>query len=236
MGDVGRHVTGLGFDDRQGGHGPFAHGIGELGGTLQQTAVAVEDVAGIGLTTGRTTEQQRHLAVSGSLLGQVVVDHQGGLALVHEVLGDGSAGVWSKVLKSCGLRCVGGHDHGVIEGTALAQHLHNVGHRSCLLTDGHVDADHVLILLVQDRVDRDGGLTGLAVTDDQFALATADGDHRVDGGDTGLHRLVDRLALDDARRHGFDQARLTGGDFALAVDGAAEGVDDATEHGLAHGH
>ena len=57
---------------------------------------------------------------------------------------------------------------------------------------------HVLALLVDDRVDGDGGLAGLAVADDELALAAADGDHRVDGLDAGLQRLLDRLALDDA--------------------------------------
>ena len=49
-------------------------------------------------------------------------------------------------------------------------------------------------------VDRDGGLAGLAVADDQLALAAADGDQRVDGLEAGLHRLVHRLARNDARR------------------------------------
>merc|ERR1711943_152759 len=194
------------------------------------------NVAGVGLTTGRTTQQERHLAVSSSLLGKIVVDHQGGLALVHEVLGDGGAGVGSQVLQCSGLGGVGRHDHGVIEGATLTQHFNDVGHGSSLLTHGDVNADHVLIRLVQDRVDRDGGLAGLAVTNDQLALATADGDHRVDGGDAGLHRLMHRLALNDAGRHGFDQARLAGGNFALAVDGAAQGVHHPAQHGFTHGH
>merc|ERR1711943_33184 len=235
-GDVGRNVTGLGFDDRQSCHGTLAHGVRQLGCTLKQTAVAVEDVAGVGLTTGRTTQQERHLAVSSSLLGKIVVDHQGGLALVHEVLGDGGAGVGSQVLQCSGLRGVGRHDHGVVEGATLTQHFNDVGHGSSLLTHGYVDADHVLIRLVQDRVDRDGVLAGLAVTNDQLALTTAYRDHRVDGGDAGLHRLMHRLALDDAGRHGFDQARLAGGDFALAVDGAAQGVHHPAQHGFTHGH
>jgi hypothetical protein len=49
-----------------------------------------------------------------------------------------------------------------------------------------------LSLLVDDRVDRDGGLAGLAVADDELALAAADRDHGVDGLDAGLHRLVAR--------------------------------------------
>merc|ERR1712100_983686 len=214
-GDVGRNVTGLGLNDRQGGHGTLAHGVRQLGCTLEQTAVAVEDVTGVGLTTGRTTQQERHLAVGSSLLGEIVVDHQGGLALVHEVLGDGGSGVRRQVLQRSGLGSVGRHDHGVVEGAALAQDLNNVRHRSSLLTHGDVDADHVLIRLVQDRVDRDGGLAGLAVTN---------------------HQLVHRLALNDAGRHGFDQARFAGGDFALAVNGAAQGVHHPAQHGFTHGH
>jgi hypothetical protein len=67
-----------------------------------------------------------------------------------------------------------------------------------LLAHGHVDADDVLALLVDDRVDRNGGLAGLAVADDELALAAADGDHGVDGFQAGLHGLMHRLPLDDA--------------------------------------
>jgi hypothetical protein len=53
-------------------------------------------------------------------------------------------------------------------------------------------------LLVDDRVHRDGGLARLAVADDQLALAAADRDHRVDGLDAGLQRLLDRRPIGDA--------------------------------------
>ena len=43
-------------------------------------------------------------------------------------------------------------------------------------------------------------MPGLAVADDQLALAAADGNHRVDGLDTGLQRLAHRLAIDHAGR------------------------------------
>merc|ERR1712100_86955 len=235
-GNVSRNVTCLGFDDRQGGHGTLAHGVRQLGCALEKAAVAIEDVTGVSLTTGRTTQQERHLAVGGSLLGEIVVYHQSGLAFVHEVLGNGGTGVRSQVLQSSRLRGVSRHDHGVIEGAALTQHLNDVGHRSSLLTHGYIDADHVLICLIQDRVYRDGGFAGLAVTNDQLALATSHGNHRVDGGDAGLHWLVHRLALNDAGRHGFDQARFAGGDFTLAVDSAAQGVHHPAQHGFAHGN
>src|SRR6185436_1113691 len=54
-------------------------------------------------------------------------------------------------------------------------------------------------------------------------------DHRVDRLDPGLERLLDRLALDDARRLHLGRARLLEVDVALAVERAAERVDDAAE-------
>ena len=45
-----------------------------------------------------------------------------------------------------------------------------------------------------------------------------------------------RLALDDARRHRFDQTGFGGGDVTLAVDRLTEGVDHPAQHRVAHGH
>ena len=83
---------------------------------------------------------------------------------------------------------------------------------------------------------RDRGLAGLAIADDQLALAAADQDHGVDGLDAGLQRLFDRLAVDDARRLELDVAELVGADRALAVDRLADGVHDAPDHRLADRH
>ena len=84
--------------------------------------------------------------------------------------------------------------------------------------------------MVDDRVDRDGRLAGLAVADDQLALATADGDHRVDGQDAGLHGLVYRLAGNDAGSLELPRAHALGFDGALAVDRNAQRVDHAAQH------
>jgi hypothetical protein len=55
-----------------------------LGGTLEKTRVQVEDVTGVSLTSGGTTEQQRHLTVSDGLLGQIVEDEQTVASVVTE--------------------------------------------------------------------------------------------------------------------------------------------------------
>src|SRR6202045_2340718 len=82
-------------------------------------------------------------------------------------------------------------------------------------------------------VERDRGLAGLAVADDQFALAAADRDQRIDRLQPGRHRLVDRFARNDAGRLDVDTHALVGLDRALAVDRIAERVDDAAEQALA---
>src|SRR5574337_602523 len=68
---------------------------------------------------------------------------------------------------------------GVVHRPVLLERAHHVLDRARLLADRDVDAGHVLALLVDDRVDRDRGLAGLAVADDQLALAAPDRHHRV---------------------------------------------------------
>src|SRR5262249_33436850 len=91
-------------------------------------------------------------------------------------------------------------------------------------------------LLIDERVDRYRGLAGLAVADDQLALAASDRHQRVDGLQPGLHRLLSLAARDDAWRLDLDQATLGGLDRALAVDRVAERVDHAPQQALAHRH
>jgi hypothetical protein len=61
--------------------------------------------------------------------------------------------------------------------------------------------------LVDDRVHADGRLAGGTVADDQFALAAANRNHRVNRHDAGLHRLADGFAFDDAGRDFFDRIK-----------------------------
>ena len=126
----------------------------------------------------------------------------------------------------------------------LLEHLDELGDGRALLADRDVDAIELLALvaalverlLVEDGVERDRGLAGLAVADDQLALAAADRDHRVDRLEAGRHRLVDRAARNDAGRLDVDAGALGGVDRALAVDRIAERVDDAAEQLLADRH
>ena len=81
-------------------------------------------------------------------------------------------------------------------------------HGRVFLPNGDVDTDQIFALLVNDGVNGNGGLTGLAVADDQFALTTPDGNHAVNSFDTGLYRRIHALAGDHARGDALNIARL----------------------------
>ncbi len=189
----------------------------------------IEHVARIGFAARRTAQQQGNLTVTPGLLGQVVVNDQGVLTTVAEVLAHGASGIRRDVLQRGGFGGGGGDDDGVLHGAMLFELAHDVGDGRCLLADGDVDAEEILALLVDDGVDGDGSLAGLAVADDQFALAAADGHHRVHALQTGLHRLRHGLTPDDARRDLFDLVGQLGVDRAFAIDRLTEGVDHATQ-------
>src|SRR5699024_1485987 len=128
-----------------------------------------------------------------------------------------------------------GDDGGVLHRTVLLERRPHRGDGRALLADGDVDAADLLLrvagfpvgLLVQDRVDADRGLAGLAVADDQLALAAADRGHRVDRLEAGLQRLLDGLALHDAGRLQLEGAASDGLDLAAAVGRGAAGGGDA---------
>ncbi len=204
----------------------------------------IEHVARIGFAARRAAQQQRHLAIGDRLLRQIVIDDEGGHAVVAEEFAHGAAGVGRQELQRRRLRRGGGDDDGVFHRALLFQRLDDLRHGRALLADGDVDAVELFLfvaggvdaLLVDDRVDRDGGLAGLAVADDQLALAAADRDQRVDRLEAGLHRLVHRLARNDARGLHFDAAAFDTLKRTLAVDRIAEAIDHTAEQTLSDRH
>ena len=144
----------------------------------------VEDITWVGLTTGRSSEKKGHLSVGNGLLGEIVVDDEGVLAVITEVLTDGASGVWSQELERGGLGGGGCNDDGVLEDVLLFEESHNVGNGGSLLADGDVDAVEgsgvitLLVdwLLVDDGVEGDGGLASLSVSNNQLTLSSSDWD------------------------------------------------------------
>ena len=196
----------------------------------------VEDVTRIRLASRRAAQQQRQLAVSNGLLGQVVEDNQGVLSLVHPVLADRRPGVWRVHLQGGGVGGRGVDDDRVLQRPRLLQVGCDLGDRRVLLPDRNVDALHPGVGLVDDGVDQDGGLSGLPVADDQLALATPDRGQGVDRLDAGLQRFLDRLALHNRGCLGFEQPTLGGVYRPLPVDRVPQRVHDSAKERITDRH
>ena len=195
----------------------------------------IEHVAGVRFTSGRTADEKRKGTVRGGVLTEVVVNDQHVFSVVHEEFAHRTAGIRRDVLqgRKLGGRC--GDDDGVVHRAGLIKRRDKLCNRRALLADGDVDADDVLALLVDDGVGRERRLTGLAVADDELALAAADRDHGVDGLDTGLKRNGDALALQDAGGRGLDGGEFLRLDGALAVNRLTQRVNDASDELVADG-
>ncbi len=163
------------------------------------------------------------------MLGEVVVDDEGVLALLHEVLAHRATGIGRQVLKGGGLRGCGGDHDGVVHGSVLLQRGHDPGHLGPLLTNGNVDTGQVTVLLVDDGVEGQGCLSGLTIPNDELPLAPTDGDHRVDGLDPSLDRCVHALPHCNVGGDPLHGAGRAGLDRPFAVHRLAEGVDDTAD-------
>ena len=128
-----------------------------------------------------------------------------------------------------------GVDHdGVAHGVIFFQDAHNLGNLALLLADGNVDADEVAAALVDNGVQRNGRLARRAVADDQLPLAPANGNHGVNGLDSGLHRRIHRLADHHVGSHLLHRPGARGADGALAVQGTAQGVNNPPDQRVTH--
>lgn len=249
-GDISGDVTGLGFDDGEGGERAAAASEAhffpdlfirsDLGSAFEQAAVEIKDVAGVGFTTGGAAKQEGHLAVADSVFGEVIVDEEGVASAIAEEFAHGDACIGGEELLRSGFGGRGDDDGGVIHRAIFFEDGFDAGDGGLFLTDGNVDAEDGLIsfvgaFLVDDGVDGDSRFAGLTVTDDQLALSASDGDHAIDGLESGLKGFMDGLAGDDTGGFEFNAAAVLGLEGAFAVDGDTEGVDDATDKSITDG-
>jgi len=243
-GDVRRQITGLSLNDRQGSQRTGTMRLVHLSRTLEETRVQVEDVTRVRLTTGRSSQQQGHLAVGDGLLGEIVIDDESVLAAVTEELTDSATGVRGQELKRGRLGGSSGNNARVSHGFLLVENTHNVGDGRTLLADSGVDAVKLLVgvslievfLLVDNGVNGDGGLARLSVTNNKLTLASANGHESVDALKTSLHGLVHRLTRDNTRSLELNTLALVATDGTEAIDGVTERIDDTAEHAISNRH
>src|SRR3546814_1562386 len=99
-------------------------------------------------------------------------------AVVAEIFAHRDARVWRKILQRSGLRSGCSNNDGIFHRAVFFELTHDLSNGGALLADGNIDAVELLALivaligglLVDEGVDGDSGLAGLAVADDQLAL------------------------------------------------------------------
>ena len=172
--NVGGNVLRFGFDDGQRGERAAAEFLAQMRRAFEQPRVDVKDVAGKGFATGRPAQQQRELAIGARVMREIVVNDQHVAARFHEMLRDAGRGVRSDVSEARRVVALGHDDDGVIHRALFPQGCHGLRDGGRALTDGAIDAQDILAALVEDGVDRNGGLARLAVAENQLALAAPD--------------------------------------------------------------
>ena len=168
------------------------------------------------------------------MFGEVIINNEDVFALMHEVFSDGYTRVWCEVLHRGTFGCAGMNDDGVIHSAGLFQFFIYTDNVGVFLSDGYVNADNVLTLLVQDGIDADSRLTSTTVADDQFALAAANRNHGVNGFQTCLQRYINWLSVSNARCFDFNVAIFVGFDRSLSVDWLSERVYYASDNCIAY--
>src|ERR1022692_1023662 len=230
------NVAGLRLNDGERGQRSAAILVAQLGGAFQQPRMKIKYVSRICLASRRPPQQQRDFTVRSGVLRQIVIDDQRVPLGVAEIFAEGCRRIRRNVLHGRGFRGRRRHHDGVLHRTRVFQNLHHLCDRGPLLPDRIVDADQVIALAVDDGIEGDGGLSGLTVADDEFALTAANRNHAVDRLQSSSHGLAHRLAVNHAGSQTLQSDELIAGDGALVVDGPPERVDHAPNYCVTHGH
>lgn len=196
------------------------------------------------------------------MLGQIVVDDETVFAIVSEVLTHGATRIGGQILKRSGIGSSSRYDNCVRHGTSVSKTLHNLSHGGSLLANSYVNAEQLLLivlsvvesLLVDNRVNGKSGFTAnphsqlinkqllkknipsLPVANDKFSLSSANGHERIYGLDTGLHGLPDGNTGDDTGGLDTDTSTCLCVERASAVNGVAQGIDNAAEDFVTSGY
>ena len=161
----------------------------------------IKHIPGVGLPAGWPAKHERHLAVGHSLLGEIIIDDQDVFSLIHEVFRHRAARVGSEKLIGGGVRGRSGHHNGILHRPSLFQRGNCPGNIGLLLPDRHVDAVErlvvlqgpflrslILLRLRNNRIHRNSGLAGGAVSNNELSLSPPNRNHGINCSNPRLHR------------------------------------------------
>ncbi len=174
------------------------------------------------------------MPVCPGMTGNVVVNNQNITALFHKEFRNGCCGIGGNILQARGIISFGNHNNAVRQGIVTPQVVNHLGNAGTPLADGAVHTDDVLVVLVNDGVDGNCCFSGLAVTQDKFTLAPADGDKRIHHLDARLQRFFHRGPIHDLRRLPlYRHPQFIRQRFSV-VQRVAHGVYDSAQQFLVH--
>ena len=134
---------------------------------------------------------------------------------------------------------------GIIHCTVVFEGFDHLSHGRTFLSDGNIYAVKFILFrlclfvnffLINNGIKNDCGLSGLAVSDNQFALPAADRNKRVHDFQSGLHRFMNRAPRNNAGSFHFRAAELFGLHRSQAVNRLAQRVNNASEKFFANRH
>ena len=179
--DISGHITSLGLNNWKSGQRTTTVVLVHFSGSLEKTGMEIEDISWISLSAWWSSKKKGHLSVSDSLLGEIIIDDESVLSTISEVLTNSASGIRSQELEWGGIGSGGSDDDGVFHGTEISEGLDDVGNGGSLLSNSNVDTEKLLniisssmsVLLVDDGINSNSGLSGLSVSNDQFTLSSA---------------------------------------------------------------
>src|SRR5450631_80013 len=163
------------------------------------------------------------------VLGQVVDYDQGVLPAIAKILGHSECREWCDPLQARRTRRTGHDDDTSLGSSERGDCVDDTTDAGSLLANCDINAEHVARLLIDDRVDRDRSLAGGAVADNEFALTAAKCEQGIDYDKAGLNGLCHEITIDDGGCRSLDRFPHICGNWPLAVERAAERIDDAAE-------
>ena len=134
-------------------------------------------------------------------------------ACIAEIFADSSSRKRRKILQGSRIGSGSGYHNRIIHRAFFAQYIYKTRHRRPFLSYSDIDTIYritclIIMALVDNGINRNGGLTCLAVADNQLTLPASDRYHRINRFQPCLQRLGNRLAEDYSRRFAL-QRHLT---------------------------
>jgi hypothetical protein len=236
--DICGHITSLGLNNWKSGQRTTTVVLVHLSGSLKKSGMEIEDISWIGLSAWWSSKKKRHLSVSDGLLGKIVIDDESVPSRVSEEFSNSASGIWSQELKWGGIRSSGSNDDSVVHGTEISKGLHDVSNCGSLLSNSDVDAEKlllfvsslVILLLVDNGINGNSGLTSLSISNDELSLSSTDWHEGVYGFESSLHGLVHGFSWDNTWGLELNSLSSVALDWAETIDSVTEWVNDSTEH------